>query len=290
VNRRNFLESSILAACTVPAVISGASTPVRDSLWSTSFKHSVSRWCFSKIPLEEFCVQVKALGIASIELLDPEEWSIVQKHGLTCAMSNGASLHIPYGFNNPKYHDQLKSEYIRLIQLAQESGIENIVCFSGNRYGLPDDQCIDIAARGLESLVKIAEKAGVNLVMELLNSKIDHGEYMCDHTSWGVKLVDKVNSPNFGLLYDIYHMQIMEGDVIRTIQKFHPYFKHYHTAGVPGRHEIDDSQELYYPAIMQAIANTGYTGFVGQEFIPVSKDPIQSLAQAINICTPKNHR
>lgn len=227
----------------------------------------------------------KECGIQSVELLHPSEWDIVLDRGLKVALSNGSSLGITRGFNNPQFHGQLQGDIIDIIPKAARSGIPQIIVFSGNRAGLSDEAGLENCAKGLDPILKLAERYDVKIVMELLNSKIDHKDYMCDHTSWGVKLVDKIGSTHFKLLYDIYHMQIMEGDVIRTIREHKEYINHYHTAGVPGRHEIDHTQELNYPAIMQAISETGFNGYVAQEFIPASGDPMKSLKDSIRICS-----
>lgn len=226
------------------------------------------------------------MGIDSVELVGPDEWPVLKKYGLHCAMPNGADrLGLTKGFNDPSLHPQLIQDYRRVIPLVAEAGYDKLICFSGNRNGLDDEEGIQHCAKGLKELMPFAEQYGVSLVMELLNSKVDHADYQCDHTEWGVKLVDAVGSDRFKLLYDIYHMQIMEGDVIRTLQQYSDYIAHYHTGGVPGRNEIDDSQELNYPAIVRAIQKTGYSGFIGQEFIPASEKPLESLARAVEICT-----
>ncbi|MFD3000606.1 hydroxypyruvate isomerase family protein [Pontibacter toksunensis] len=247
-------------------------------------KHSVCKWTFNDMPLEELCKAAKGLGLSSIELLGPDDWPTLKKHGLTCAMAWGAEKGLTDGFNEPKYHDELVARYEAMIPKVAAAGLDNLICFSGNRNGMSDEQGMQNCAKGLKRLMPTAEKHKVTLSMELLNSKIDHKDYMCDHTKWGVELAKMIDSDRFKLLYDIYHMQIMEGDVIRTIKEYHPYISHYHTAGVPGRHEIDNTQELYYPAIMRAIADTGFKGYVGQEFIPVSKNPLASLRESIVIC------
>ena len=246
--------------------------------------HSACRWCYSKIPLEELSDRVKDIGVTSIELLNVDEIDIVQKAGLTCAIANGSSLHIPRGFNNIKYHKQLISDYTDLIPKIADKGIKNIICFSGNRAGISDEMGLENCVKGLDKLVSLAQKYNITLVMELLNSKVDHFDYQCDHTSWGVRLVEKLGSEHFKLLYDIYHMQIMEGDVISTIKQYHSYIGHYHTGGVPGRNEINESQELNYRAIIKAIVDTGYNGFVAQEFIPTRENQIESLKEGILIC------
>jgi len=245
--------------------------------------HSVARWCYSKIPLEDLCVEAKKMGIKSVELQGPDEWPILQKHGLTCAMPWGAGLGIEKGFNDPALHNELIASFETIFPKLKAAGLDKVICFSGNRRGMSDEQGIENCAVALKKLMPSAEKHGVTMVMELLNSKVNHKDYMCDLTKWGVALCDKVGSERFKLLYDIYHMQIMEGDVIATIKKYHPYFGHYHTGGVPGRAEIDETQELNYPAIMKAIVDTGYKGYVGQEFIP-KRDPLASLSQAVKIC------
>src|SRR5690606_24115766 len=222
-------------------------------------KQSVCRWCYGNIPLEQLCEAAKAMGLKSVELLYPDEWPVAIKYGLTCAMSFGSRLGIEKGFNDPQYHAQLLKDYTDLIPRAADHGLKNVICFSGNRNGISDAAGLEQCAKGLDPVLKIAEKYNVNLVMELLNSKVNHKDYQCDHTPWGVELCEKTGSERFKLLYDIYHMQIMEGDIIATIEKYHPYIIHYHTGGVPGRAEINETQELYYPAIMKAIVKTGYT-------------------------------
>ena len=248
-----------------------------------NIKHSVCRWCY-RIPLEDLCKAAVEIGLESIELVGPQEWPTLAKYGLTSALPWGADLGIPNGFNDPQHHEALLKKYSEVIPLAAKAGFNQIICFSGNRNGMDDEQGLENAAIGLKKLMPIAEKYKVNVVLELLNSKVDHKDYMADHTEWGVALADRIGSDRFKLLYDIYHMQIMEGDVIATIRKYHPYISHYHIGGVPGRNEIDETQELYYPAIMKAIIDTGYKGFVAQEFIPKREDKLASLKQGVEIC------
>jgi len=191
------------------------------------------------------------------------------------------------GFNDPALHAQLLMDYTTNIPKAAEAGLKNVICFSGNANGLSSEQGLENCAKGLEPVLKVAAKYNITVCMELLNSKVDHKDYQCDHTEWGVKLCEKIGSPNFKLLYDIYHMQIMDGDVIATINKHNKYIAHYHTGGVPGRHELDENQELYYPAIMRAIVATGFKGFVAQEFIPTKKEnaeKIQLLKASVMVC------
>jgi hydroxypyruvate isomerase len=259
--------------------------------------HSACKWCYKDIALDDLCAAGKAFGLASVELLMPEDFPILKKHGLHCAMVSFPSTEverdgkkikigsIPHGFNRTENHDTLVAAYEPLLKASAAAGFLNVICFSGNRDGLDDEQGLANCAKGIQRLMPLCEKLGVTLTMELLNSKVNHPDYMCDHSAWGVALCEKVGSERFKLLYDIYHMQIMEGDVIATIRKHHGHFSHYHTGGVPGRNEIDDSQELHYPAIMRAIVETGYTGWVGQEFIPKREDKLASLRQGLEICT-----
>lgn len=246
--------------------------------------HSVCRWTFANVPLEELAHNCVELGISAIDLLQPSEWPVVQKYGLQCSMGTAKFAVIEQGFNDPENHGILQKNYKTLIDEASNHGVKNIICFSGNRRGLSDEKGIENCAAGLTPLLNYAAKKEVTLVMELLNSKVDHPDYQCDHTKWGVALAEKMGSSNFKLLYDIYHMQIMEGDIISTIRKYHPYINHYHTAGVPGRHEINASQELNYPAIIRAIVETGFDGFVAQEFIPTYENKFRALREAIRIC------
>lgn len=257
--------------------------------------HSVCKWCYGRIPLDEFCAAAKGMGITSVELLGPGDFPTLKQHGLTCAMVSNPRIDglggIERAWNRVEHHDKLVKVYEEFIPVVANAGFTNLICFSGNRAGLDDQQGIENCALGLKRIMSAAERANVVIVMELLNSKIDHKDYQCDHTAWGVELCKHVGSPNFKLLYDIYHMQIMEGDVIRTIkgdsakgiEAAAPYIAHYHTGGVPGRNEIDSTQELFYPAIMEAIVATGYKGHVAQEFIP-RRDPLTSLREAVLIC------
>ena len=277
---------------TSAAVIAGTSLLNRLSAAESSLgagakgqiNHSVCRWCYRDIPLEDLCIAAKKIGLGSIELVGPDEWPVLKKHGLTAALPWGAGLGIEKGFNDPQYHDSLIKSYSETIPKVAAAGYDQIICFSGNRNGIDDQVGINNCAAALKKLMPVAEKYKVTVVMELLNSKVNHKDYQCDHTSWGVALCDNISSERFKLLYDIYHMQIMEGDVIATIQKYHRYISHYHTGGVPGRHEIDDTQELNYPAIMKAIAATGFKGWVAQEFVPKREDKLASLQQGVSIC------
>ncbi len=246
--------------------------------------HSVCKWCYPKIQLEDLARGAASIGLRSIELLEIKEIPTIRKYDLTCAMVSGVPGGITEGLNRAANHDKIVDWFEQAAPQVAAIGCKNIICFSGNRAGISDEQGLDVCAEGLKRVVRICEKHGVTAVMELLNSKVNHPDYMCDHTAWGVQLAKKVGSDRFKLLYDIYHMQIMEGDVIATIRKNHEYIAHYHTGGVPGRNEIDDTQELNYPAIMKAILETGYQGFVAQEFIPKRSDALASLRQGVRIC------
>jgi hydroxypyruvate isomerase len=255
--------------------VSGAASASR-------LKQSVSRWCYGRIPLDDLCEAAKSIGYKSVELLDEADWPVPKKHGLECAMANGFGK-IPVGFNRPDNHDKLVAAAEVMIPKAAAAGVPNIVVFSGNRAGLSDGEGIANCIAGLERVTPTAERHGVTLCLEMLNSKVDHKDYQADHTAWGVQVVQGVGSPRLKLLYDIYHMQIMEGDVIATIRANFQHIAHFHTGGVPGRAEIDETQELNYRRVMQAIAELGYTGFVGQEFVP-KRNPLTSLKQAYEIC------
>lgn len=246
-------------------------------------KHSVSYWCYGKYPLDEFAKICREIGIESIELLDPKEWPVVQQYGLTCACAQGAGLGIDNGWNNPELHDRLVASYEEVIPQVAKAGLTNLICFSGKRHGLTDEEGWTNCEKGLKRILKTAEKHNVVLIMELLNS-YSHKDYQCDHTAWGAELCKRLGSENFKLLYDIYHMQIMEGNIIPTVTRNMEYIGHVHTGGNPGRNEIDETQELYYPAIIKALMTGGYKGFVGQEFVPKASDPVASLKKCIAIC------
>lgn len=256
--------------------------------------HSVSAWCYSglftpgkdrpaKMSFADFCREARNMGIESVELLGRNEWKIAQEQGLTCAMCNGPDQ-IHYGWNVVEHHDKLLQKFEKAIPEVAQDGLPNIITFSGNRNGMDEEQGLENCVAGLKRLMPIAEKHQVTVILELLNSKVDHKDYMADHTAWGAELCKRVGSERLKLLYDIYHMQIMEGDLIRNIRDYHQYIGHYHTGGNPGRNEIDESQEIYYPAVMKAIVATGYKGFVGQEFVPSKPDALASLKNAIRIC------
>lgn len=250
-----------------------------------NINHSVCRWCYPDLTLAELCKAAKDLGIQSIDLIGPQEFHILHEQKLDCGMVYG--LPEAYGiekcFNRKEHHDDLYDIYKKLIPVVADAGFKNVICFSGNREGISDQQGLENCALGIKKIMPLAEKYQVHVMIELLNSKVDHPDYQCDHTLWAVELCKMVDSRYFKILYDIYHMQIMEGNIIDTIRQNFVYIGHYHTGGVPGRNEIDGTQELNYKAIMQAIAGTGFEGYVAQEFIP-RKDPVTSLKQAIEIC------
>ena len=279
LNRRTMLGATgagALGILTNPHVI-GADTAATKG----RIKQSVCRWCYGNIKLEKLAEEAKKIGYRSIELLTIDEYKVVKPYGLTCAMLGRVS--IADGLNREEFHEGIERELRKNIEFAAAEGLPNTICMAGNRRGMADDEGMKNCLSGLKRIIGFAEEKKVTLCMEGLNSKVDHKDYMYDRTKWGVDLAKKVGSPRFKLLYDIYHMQIMEGDVIRTIRTYKDYIGHYHTGGVPGRHEIDDSQELHYPAVMKAIVETGFQGFVAQEFIPV-RDPLESLAQGLRIC------
>jgi hydroxypyruvate isomerase len=289
-NRRAALKTILTSTATVGALgIASACAPddkpARPSEpLKNNIKQSVCRWCFQDMPLEKLCIAAKEMGIRGIDLVGPADWPTLKKHGLDSPMCNGAEINLTDGFNDPQFHARLQKQYAEMIPKVAAAGYTNLICFSGSRRGMSDEVGLANSVKGLQPLMALAEKHKVVLVMELLNSKIDHHDYQADRTSWGVALAKKLGSEHFKLLYDIYHMQIDEGDVIRTITDNHQYIAHYHTAGVPGRHELDDAQELNYPAIMRAIKATGFQGFVAQEFIPRQADKLASLRQAVQLC------
>ena len=249
-----------------------------------NINHSVCKWCYRDMSVEELAIQAVRMGIKSIEIVGPEAWPVLKEYGLSCGMSNGPDgTSISENVNRIEHHAEMIPAYKKRIGEVADAGFTNLIIFSGNRDGMDDEEGLKNCATAIKQIVGEAENRGVLLCMELLNSKVNHPDYMCDHVDWGVKLVDEVGSDNFKLLYDIYHMQIMDGDVIRSIRDYKDYFGHYHTAGNPGRNEIDETQELNYTAIMNAILETGYEGWVAQEFIP-TRDPMTSLRQAIAIC------
>ena len=258
--------------------------PQKNAPLKGNINHAVCRWCYNSIPLEDLCKSAKEIGIKGIDLVGPADWPTLKKYGLYSSMCNGAEINLVDGWNDKKFHAQLIKNYSEMIPKVAAEGYVNLICFSGSRRGIDDETGWKNCVEGLKQILPLAEQKKVIIVMELLNSKVDHKDYQCDKTAWGVELVKRIGSPNFKLLYDIYHMQIDEGDVIRTIRDNHQYIAHYHTGGIPGRNEIDSTQELYYPAVMEAIIKTGHKGFVAQEFIPTWPDKIAALRKGVEIC------
>lgn len=287
--------SSVVVTSTVAAVAATTSSTAKaDSKTPSSdatndkvdaskgrLKQAVAKWCYPKLSLNELAGHAAALGMSGIDLLEPKDFKTVKKHGLVASLVSSHKL--ANGLCEPKFHDECKRKIEAAVKATSAEGWRNVICFSGNARGMDRKTGMKNCVKALKEIVPIAEKAGVILNMELLNSKVDHPDYMCDNSEWGIELVKRVESDHFKLLFDIYHMQIMEGDVIRTIQDNHQYFGHYHTAGNPGRHELDDTQELNYTPIAKAIADTDFDGYVSHEFRP-SRDPVEGLKEAITKC------
>ncbi len=286
INRRNFGFAAGAAASALATVGSVAATTSAANLSVDSKKgrlnQSVCRWCFGNMSLDELCQAAVKLGLVGIDLLGPDDFPTLKKHNLVCTMVSSHSL--TDGLCDEKYHEAALKKINEMIEATSAAGYRNVICFSGNARGIDRKTGLKNCAKALRQIVDVAKSKNVILNMELLNSRVDHADYMCDRSDWGIELVKEVGSDNFKLLFDIYHMQIMEGDLIRTIQKNHQYFGHYHTAGNPGRNELDDNQELLYPPIARAIAETGFDGYFAHEFIP-KRDPIAGLTDAVRQCT-----
>ena len=286
LTRRSLLKKAITeaaaASLAAPAVLSaGIATDTAGR--KGRIKQSVSRWCFEGIPLEELCKKGAAMGLRGVDLLNEDEWEVPRRYGLLCTMGYAGGGEIRSAMNRVENHAKIEGEFRKSIPRAARLGVPNLITFSGNREGISDDEGARNTIAGLDRVKKIAEDHGVTICMELLNSKVDHKDYMCDHTAWGLRVAQAVNSPNVKLLYDIYHMQIMEGDLIRTIRENIQWLGHFHTGGVPGRHELDDTQEVNWAGVMRAIAETAYRGYVAHEFLPV-RDPLRSLEEAVKLC------
>jgi len=287
LSRRNFFRNtSLIAAGTIVGALNQKALPVdidklERAVKKGRIKQAVSRWCLGKLPLDELCIASKKIGLKGIDLLKPNDLETLKKHGMVCSMIETHSL--DRGINNKKFHERCIPKIRQAIEAAAEYNFPNVITFSGNRFGMPDDVGIENAVTALKEVVGLAEKKKVTICIEYLNSKVNHRDYMFDNMAWGVEVCKKVGSERVKLLYDIYHAQVMEGDIINTIRTYKDYIGHYHTAGVPGRNEIDETQELYYPAIMRAISDTDFAGYVAHEFTPI-RDPLESLAQAVRIC------
>jgi hydroxypyruvate isomerase len=284
LTRRDALKSA--GALAVGAAVAGSTTSAQESaVKNARLKQSVCRWCYQRIPLEEFFKGVKAIGLNAVDLLQPNEWDVAAKFGLQTSTGypgEGGGT-IPDALNNPALHDQIEAAFKKAFPKAKEMKIPNLITFFGNRKGMPDEQAIDNCVAGLNRIKAMAEDHDVTVVVELLNSKVDHKDYQGDRTPFGVEVMKRVNSPRVKLLYDIYHMQIMEGDVIRTVRDNQQYIAHYHTGGNPGRHELDATQELQWATIAKAILDLGYAGYFAHEFIP-TRDPMTSLREAVTLC------
>jgi len=291
ITRRSLLKSLAVGTAAVAApslLLAQRAAQIIDDIEALTvtgdIRQSVSKWCFGDIPLDEFCKICKKLGMVGVDLIGENEWDIVNQNDMTVTMGNGPDS-IGYGFNRLEHHDTLIERFTRLIPIAAEKKVPNLICFSGERRGMSDEQGMENCVIGLKRLMPVAERHGVTIHMELLNSLRDHRDYQADKTPWAAEIVQKVGSERFKLLYDIYHMQIMEGNLIDNIRRYKDAIGHYHTAGVPGRNDLDDRQEIFYPAVMRAIKETGYKGFVAHEFIPRNRaQGLQALRQAVQIC------
>jgi hydroxypyruvate isomerase len=250
---------------------------------SKRIRQSVSRWCYEKIPLEQLCAYAAQIGLVGVDLLQAEDYETPRRYGLICTMGYAGGGEIAEALNRPEHHAAIEAGFRKNIPLAAKAGVPNVITFSGNRQGMSDEEGARNTVTGLNRVKKIAEDHGITICLELLNSKVNHPDYMADHTSWGVRVMQEVNSPNVKLLYDIYHMQIMEGDLIATIRENITWLGHFHTGGVPGRHELDNTQEVQWDGVMRAIAGTGFKGYVAHEFVPV-RDPLTSLREAVDLC------
>jgi hydroxypyruvate isomerase len=284
ISRRDAIKTAGTIA--VGSALSSTRAEAREgAVKNGRIKQSVCRWCYQRIPLEEFFKGVAAIGLDAVDLLQPEEWDVAAKYGLRC--SNGypgkGGGTIPDALNNLALHDEIVATFKGILPKAKAMNVPNLITFFGNRRGMPDEQAIDNCVTGLNRIKAMAEDNGVTVIVELLNSKVDHKDYQGDHTVFGVEVVKRVDSPRVKLLYDIYHMQIMEGDVIRTVRDNKQWIAHFHTGGVPGRHELDETQELQWRSVAQAIHDTGYTGYFAHEFIP-TRDPLTSLREAVVLC------
>jgi hydroxypyruvate isomerase len=287
LTRRQALAGAagLIAARPLAAAFAAAAldAPAEKAVRKGRLRQSVSRWCYKQIPSREFYRAVAEMGLTAVDLLEEAEWPVVREYGLVCSMGYGGGGSIPDGLNDPANHDRIVAGLTASLPKAAKLGVPNLITFFGNRRGMPDEQAIANCVAALDRLKQPAEDAGVTICVELLNSKVDHEDYQGDRTAFGVAVVEAVGSPRVKLLYDAYHMQIMEGDVIRTIRRHHPWIAHYHTGGVPGRHELDETQELNWRAVCTAIADTGFQGYLAHEFVP-TRDPLESLRQAVALC------
>jgi hydroxypyruvate isomerase len=282
MSRRSILKSGsgAVALASLTGILDGEEKP---RMPKNRIHQSACRWCYEKIPLEDLCIFAAKIGLAGVDLLQPEEWDVPRKHGLICTMGYGGGGTIADALNRLENHAAIEEGFRKNIPLAAKAGVPNVITFSGIRRGMSDEEGARNTAIGLNRVKKIAEDHGVNICLEVLNSKVDHPDYMADHSAWAFGVVQEVNSPRVKVLYDIYHMQIMEGDLIATIRKNLNWIGHFHTGGVPGRHELDGNQEIQWAAVMRAIAESSYQGYVAQEFVPL-RDPLTSLREAVDLC------
>ena len=279
VTRRQVIGSSLSLVATA-----GLSAPPVASTRGR-LKQSVSRWCYEKIPLDDLCAFAAGIGLQGIDLLHPADYETPRRHGLRCTMGYAADvMTIPNGLNRRENHAAIEQAFRTGIPQAAKSGVPNVIAFSGNRRGMADEEGAANTVLGLDRVKRIAEDNDVTICVELLNSKRNHPDYMADHTAWGAGVMEQVNSPRVKLLYDIYHMQIMEGDLVETIRKNIRWIGHFHTGGVPGRHDLDDMQEVNWRGVARAIADLGFAGYLVHEFVPAG-DPLPALAQAVRVCT-----
>lgn len=281
-SRRAVLKSG-LAATALASLAGLLRGEEKIPLRKQRIRQSVCRWCYQKIPLEQLCAFAAQIGMLGVDLLEPEDYEVPRRHGLICTMGYAGGGDIAEALNRPEHHAAIEAGLRVNIPLAAKAFVPNVITFSGNRRGMPDEEGARNTVVGLNRVKKIAEDHGVTICLELLNSKVDHPDYMADHTAWGVRVMQEVNSPNVKLLYDIYHMQIMEGDLITTIRNNLAWIGHFHTGGVPGRHELDNTQEVQWDGVMRAIADAQFKGYVAQEFLPV-RDPLTSLREASELC------
>src|SRR5271163_294418 len=280
VSRRKLLKS-VLSGVVMASVPSASRAEQKTpTARQGNIRQSVSRWCYQKIALEQLCASAAEMGLQAIDLLQPDVYEVPRHYGLVCSMGYAGGGEIASAMNRVENHAKIEENFRKFIPLAAKAGVPNVITFSGNRGGMSDDEGAKNTIAGLNRVKKIAEDHGVTICLELLNSKVDHHDYQCDHTAWGVEVMKRVDSPRVKLLYDIYHMQIMEGDVIRTIRENIKYLAHFHTGGVPGRHEIDNTQELNYAAVAKALVDLGFQGYMAHEFIPAASDGIKSLGEA----------
>jgi hydroxypyruvate isomerase len=281
ITRRSALKAglAVSALASLPHIAGGENTGATKK----RIKQAVCRWCYQKMPIDDLCTAAAQMGLFGIDLLNPDEYEVPRRHGLICTMGYAGAGTIPDAMNRTENHAAIQAALTTNIPLAAKAGVPNVITFSGNRKGMSDDEGARNTIAGLNRVKKIAEDNGILICLELLNSKVNHPDYMCDHTAWGARVVQEVNSPNVKLLYDVYHMQIMEGDIIATIKKNIPWIGHFHTGGVPGRHELDETQEVQWDGVMRAIVATDYKGYVAHEFLPV-RDPMTSLRAAVKLC------